>query len=143
MHFRGNCSNPKKKPTSLDASSKNIILGAISGHPNFPKSPKTREINPPRPLDMHRVGRAKGPTDKENPGHLPLPGKTKPKINTKNHRFSLPKWSQNGPKKVNFELWSLLFCLPKNCFDFCIVFGPRWPPPGPPSASLLAPCGSL
>ena len=62
-------------PKNPNASSENAIFGAISDHPNFPKSPKTREINPPRPLDTRRVGRAKGPTTQREPWASALTGK--------------------------------------------------------------------
>ena len=68
-------------PKNPNASSKNAIFEPNPGHPNFPKSPKTQEINPPRPLDTHRGGGPKARQHKENPGPAPLPGKIRLKGN--------------------------------------------------------------
>ena len=62
-------------------------------------------------------------------------------MNTKKIEFWLQKWSQNCAKKSGCRS---LFWLPKNCFDFFIVFRQVLPPPGFPLAPfwlLFAPFG--
>ena len=67
----------------------------------------------------------------------------KPKINTKNLRFWLPKWSQNGAKKSKSQMVVAPFLPSKKLLRFLIVFWPVLSPSGLPLASLLAPFGSF